>query len=346
MLLVHGTGGAVWDPLPELLATAGYRAIYYNRRGFGASMCPPIKDPPRHTRYRKLVNSVFTPRMIASLEPRIRAYTTRTLDAVAERGRCDLVADIAAELPLFAIAELVGIPEGDRHRIYEMGNRLIATSDNLTDLDASDDVRIEFYQYANWLASQKREHPGDDLLSNLIAAELTEGDGSTHALSELEVDLFFLLLTFAGNETTRNAITHGVLAFDAFPAERDLLLERPEIIGSAVEEILRWASPVLHIRDRTIRKGERVVLWYLSANRDEEVFDEPSRFDITRDPNEHVAFGGGGAHFCLGANLARLELKVMFEELYRRLPDLEPTGDAEPSLQNFLRGTTRLPVRF
>nr|MDT0664523.1 cytochrome P450 [Micromonospora sp. DSM 115978] len=197
----------------------------------------------------------------------------------------------------------------------------------------------------------RRENPHDDIVSILVRAEV---DG--HALTDLELDMFFLLLTVAGNETTRNAISHGLLALIEHPDQRQLLLDDPSLLPSAVEEILRWASPVLQFRRTAVRDtelggqqikaGDKVVIWYVSANRDEEVFDEPDRFDVRRSPNEQISFGGGGPHFCLGANLARLELTALLRELLPRLPDLELDGPVVRVRSSFIRGISSLPVRF
>jgi cholest-4-en-3-one 26-monooxygenase len=309
-------------------------------------------DPPKHTKLRSLVNKGFTPRMIARLEPRLRAITTTILDAVAERGRCDFVADIAAELPLQAIAELMGIPLEDRHLVFEWSNRLIGFDDPefQQSLDDGKAAAAEMYQYANQLALKRRENPSDDLVSALMHGEV---DGEK--LSELEFDLFFLLLAVAGNETTRNLISGGMLALLEHPEQRARLLHEPRLVATAVEEMLRWVSPVMmfrrtatrdtDLRGQTIHEGDKVILYYVSANRDEDVFAEPNRFDVGRTPNDHLAFGIG-EHFCLGSNLARLEIRIMFEELLQRLPDIELAGPVERLRSSFINGIKRMPVCF
>jgi cytochrome P450 len=213
------------------------------------------------------------------------------------------------------------------------------------------EASAELYVYFNRLAAERRVDPRDDLTSVLIAAEL-EGD----KLSELELDLFFLLLSVAGNETTRNLIAHGMLALMEHPDQRAKLLSNPDLLGSTVEEMLRWGTPVMQFRrtatrettigDQAVAEGDKVVIYYISANRDEAVFDDPYTFDITRQPNDHVAFGGGGPHFCLGANLARLEIRVMFEELLRRIPEMEMAGPPQRLRSNFINGIKHLPVTF
>ena len=310
-------------------------------------------DPPMHTRYRLLVNKGFTPRMIGKLEERTRELTNQILDGICEKGECDFVTDIAAELPLQVIAELMGVPPHDRHLVFDWSNRMVGQRDPEYQVtpDAALQASVELYAYANRLAAEKRMNPADDILSVLINAEL-EGE----RLTELELDMFFLLLAVAGNETTRNLISHGMLALIEHPAERQRLIDDPAMIPSGVEEMLRWGSPVMHFRrtasvdtnvgGQSIKAGDKVVIWYISANRDDTVFPDPYRFDVGRTPNEHVAFGAGGPHFCLGANLARMEIRVMFEEVLRRLPDMELDGPVERLCSNFINGIKHMPVRY
>jgi cholest-4-en-3-one 26-monooxygenase len=311
-------------------------------------------DPPDHTRYRKLVNRGFTPRMIAALEPHVRELTVAIVEAAKAKGECDFVVDVAAELPLEVIAELLGVPREDRHKLFDWSNRMVGSED--PEYQVSDEhvteAQIEMFMYAQALAEQRRAEPQQDIVTTLLNAEV---DGDT--LSEMDFNLFFMLLSVAGNETTRNAIAHGMNAFLENPDQWALLASDPERhIPGAVEEILRWASPVLFFRrnarrdqvlgGQMIKAGEKISLWYISANRDESVFDEPFRFDITRDPNPHIAFGGGGPHFCLGAQLARLEIRLLFEELARRVPRLEGLGEPERLRSNFIGGIKHLPVRL
>ena len=312
-----------------------------------------MMDPPRHTKLRLLVNKGFTPRMIEQLHNRIRQAAVDIIDTIAERGECDFVVDVAAELPLQVIAEMMGVPQGDRHKVFEWSNRLIGSEDPEYAVSAEDatGAAMELFRYANDLAAEKRAHPGDDIVSTLLAAEV---DGER--LTDLEFDLFFELLAVAGNETTRNLISHGMLALAENPDQRDLLLGDPSLLPGAVDEMLRYASPVMYMRRTAradlelhgehIKEGDKVALWYIAANHDPEVFADPHRFDIRRTPNDYLAFGGGGPHFCLGSHLAKLEIRVMFEELLTRLPDVELNGPVQRLRSNFINGIKHMPVRF
>jgi cholest-4-en-3-one 26-monooxygenase len=311
-------------------------------------------DPPDHTRYRRLVNRGFTPRMIEKMTEHIRELTNGILDRVLPQGECDFVVDVAAELPLEVIAELIGVPVEDRHKIFEWSNKMIGSEDPEYRVSEEEmfEAQVAMFMYAQQLAEQRRQQPDDDIITALLSAEI---DGES--LSDMDFNLFFLLLSVAGNETTRNAIAHGMNAFLEHPDQWDLLVSDPaRYITSATEEILRWASPVLYfrrnamkdfeLRGRTIRAGDKISMWYISANRDEDVWADPFTFDITRDPNPHIAFGGGGPHFCLGAQLARMEIHVLFEELATRVPRLEALGPPDRLRSNFIGGIKHLPVRF
>jgi cholest-4-en-3-one 26-monooxygenase len=310
-------------------------------------------DPPMHTRYRRLVNKGFTPRMMTQLEETARERTRVILDKVAPRGECDFVTDVAAELPLQVIADILGVPQGDRHKMFDWSNRMIGSEDPeyAVSEEEAQVASMELFAYAAQLAETKRAQPGADLISVLSDAEV---DGER--LSQLEIDLFFMLLTVAGNETTRNQISHGLLALLENPDQLALLRDRPELLPSAIEEMLRYASPVMHFRrtatkdltlgDTAIAEGDKIVIWYVSANRDEAVFDDPMRFNIERTPNDHVAFGGGGPHFCLGANLARLEIRLLFEEMLARWPNLELAGEPQRLRSNFINGMKHIPLKF
>jgi cholest-4-en-3-one 26-monooxygenase len=310
-------------------------------------------DPPLHTRYRLLINKGFTPRMVNALEATMRERTREILDRVADRGECDFVVDVAAELPLQVIADLMGVPQEDRHKLFDWSNRMIGGEDpeyGLTEEDTAI-ASMELYAYAAELANQKRDNPGEDLISVLSTKAEVDGE----RLSGLEIDLFFLLLSVAGNETTRNLISHGLVTLLEHPDQLALLRSNPDLMGSTTEEMLRWASPVMQFRrtamvdhelgGRQIKDGDKIVFWHISANRDETKFDDPFAFDITRSPNEHVAFGGGGPHFCLGANLARMEIRVMFEELLARFPEMEITGEVSRLRSNFINGIKHIPLR-
>jgi cytochrome P450 len=310
-------------------------------------------DPPMHTRYRLLVNKGFTPRRVAQLEETIRRQTNEIIDSVCEKGEADFVTEMSAELPLQVIAHLLGVPQEERHLVFDWSNRMVGSQDPEYNVnpELAQNASMELYSYFNQLSAQRRVDPKEDLVTALLNAEV-DGQG----LSELELDLFFLLLSVAGNETTRNAISHGMVALSEHPDQQQRLLDDPSLINSAIEEILRWATPVMHFRrqataptqigDQKIEEDDKVVFWHISANRDENVFDDPYRFDVARSPNEHVAFGGGGPHFCLGANLARLEMKVMFEELLKRLPDIAVNGPVSRLRSNFINGLKHVPVAF
>jgi cholest-4-en-3-one 26-monooxygenase len=310
-------------------------------------------DPPRHTKLRGLVNKGFTPKMVALLGDAIRRTCTDIVAAVAERGECDFVTQIAAELPLQVIAEMLGIPREDRHQIFAWSNTMIAADDPewRRGPEEAQAAAIGMYAYANELAVHRREQPREDLVSVLMQAEV---DGER--LTETEFDLFFLLLAVAGNETTRNLISGGMLALFEHPDEMRRLRADRSLLDTAVEEMLRWVTPVMLFqrtaqRDTAIAgvpvaEGERVALYYVSANRDEDVFVDAERFDVGRAPNDHVTFGGGGPHFCLGANLARLEIRVMFETLIDRMSHIEQAGPARRLRSNFINGLKSMPVRF
>jgi cholest-4-en-3-one 26-monooxygenase len=245
------------------------------------------------------------------------------------------------------------VPLDDRHKVFDWSNRMIGSEDPEYSVSPEDvtNAQIEMFMYAQQLAEQKRQDPKDDIITKLLSADV-DGD----QLSDMDFNLFFLLLAVAGNETTRNAISHGMNAFLENPDQYERLVTNPELMDTAIEEILRWASPVMYFRRNVtedldykghqLKAGDKVSIWYVSANRDEDVFEDPFRFDITRQPNDHVAFGGGGPHHCLGANLARMEMTLFFEELTRRVPKVEATGEAVRLRSNFIGGIKHLPVSF
>jgi cholest-4-en-3-one 26-monooxygenase len=310
-------------------------------------------DPPQHTRQRAFVNRGFTPRMIGQLEKHIAEICNSLLDDVQQRGAADFVTDIAAPLPLWVICELVGAPVEDRGRIFELSNRLIGSADPefVATPEEQQNAAAEVYAYGERLAARRRESPQDDIVTKLL-----QPNDHGEALTSDEFDLFFLLLTVAGNETTRNAAAGGMLALFEHPDQWDRLVADPRLIPTAAEEIVRWVSPVNLFRrtavqdtelgGQPIAAGDKVVVFYASANRDEAVFPAGGQFDVGRDPNPHVGFGGGGPHFCLGRHLAALELRVLLQALTERMPAIQLDGEPSRLRSNFINGIKHMPVRF
>ncbi len=311
-------------------------------------------DPPRHTRMRLIVNKSFTPRMVQRIDHDVRVKARRIIADAAALGECDFVETIAAKLPLQIICEMMGIPNDQWHRVFELTNVILGAGDpELTpDFETLMAATFEMAAMAQAVGEDRLANPRDDLVSAMMHAEV---DGER--LTPPEMASFFILLAAAGNETTRNAISHGVWLLQNHPDQRaDWMANVEEIGATAVEEIVRWATPVIHFRRTAtcdtevggvkIAEGDKVVMWYESANRDERNIEDPYRFDLRRSPNEHVGFGGGGPHFCLGANLARREIRVMFGELFRWLPDLEVTSPPEYLRSSFIHGIKRMPCRF
>ena len=310
-------------------------------------------DPPLHTRYRRLVNKGFTPRMVRDLEESIHRATDAIIDEVIERGHADFVTEISAELPLQVIAELLGVPQEDRHRMFEWSNRMVGNED--PEYQEQQELALtsamELYAYASELFAKKRIDPHADLMSALTTVEI-EGE----RLSDMELELFFLLLTVAGNETTRNLMSGAMHAFFQYPDQWQRLLADRSLLPSAVDEMLRFVTPVMNFRRTAmvdtelsgtkIAAGDKVVFFHASANRDEDVFTDPDTFDIGRDPNPHIAFGGGGPHFCLGTNLARMEIRVMYEHLLDRMPDIRQDGEVQRLQSQFINGVKHIPVAF
>ncbi|MDQ6854487.1 MAG: cytochrome P450 [Actinomycetota bacterium] len=318
---------------------------------FGDHQMMITADPPRHTRLRRIINSQFTPRAAERLRARIEELAAQIIDAVIERGECDAVTDIAGEMPSFVIADLLGIPLDDGRRLYHLTETIHAAPDSVPP-GAGMSAIIEMFNYAHQVAEEKRRQPRDDLASRILEAEV---DGQR--LDDIDFNLFFLLLIDAGGDTTRNLVGGGLLALFDHPDERRRLQEDLDgLLPSAVDEMLRWVSPVIYMRrtatrdfelaGRPIAAGDKVVMYYGSANRDERAFVEPDRFDVDRQPNEHIAFGGGGPHFCLGAHIARVETQALLRELLTRMPDIAPSGPAEWLASNFISGPRFLPVRF
>jgi cytochrome P450 len=339
---------------PEMLAQAA--------NGNGKMLI--TMDPPRHVMLRRLVNKGFTPRAVKAMEGHIREITRDVLDGIGPKGKCDFVIDVASQLPLAVICEMMGLEKQDWPLMFQLTNKVLGQGDPEYQTDVPEDQRGTneaarltgtmgtmgmFGFFAQQLEARKAHRRGD-LISILVDSEI-EGE----KLTDDDLLWFCFLLILAGNETTRNAISGGLMTLCEHPQERARLQADMSLLPSAIEEILRWVSPVTHmariatedseIRGQKIAKGDRVVMWYPSVNRDEDIFPEPDRFDITRTPNEHLAFGIG-EHFCLGAGFARLELKVMFEELFARFPDIEMDGPVERLRSSFIGGIKHLPVRY
>jgi cytochrome P450 len=319
-------------------------------------------DDPRHARLRRIVSRGFTPRQLELLRADVEGVATGIVDAIAERGSCDFVTEVAALLPLRVIVDLMGIPRSQERFIFDRTNVILGFTDAEYVADVEDPAAVtgalltagqDLASMVQELAEARTRDPQNDLITALVTSEV---DGEH--LSPEELASFFILLVAAGNETTRNAIAHGLWLLSEHPEQRDRWLD--DVDGrapGAIEEIVRLASPVLHFRRTVTRdgtrlggqefsEGEKVVLWYWSANRDEAVFDDPAAFDIGRTPNEHVGFGGPGPHFCLGAHLARREISVMFRELLHRLPDIHVVGEPQRLRSNFINGIKHLDAEF
>jgi cholest-4-en-3-one 26-monooxygenase len=306
------------------------------------------QDPPFHTKQRQIVSKGFTPRAIKQLEQGLAERAERIVHEAKAKGTGDFVTDVACELPLQAIADLLGFPQEDRRKIFDWSNEMIGYDDPEYDVDP-DTAAAELLGYSMEMAEERKGCPMDDIVTKLVHADV---DG--HKLTSDEFGFFVILLAVAGNETTRNAITHGMLAFFDNPDQWELYkAERPK---SAIEEIVRWATPVVSFQrtamcdtelgGQQIKQGQRVGLFYSSANFDEEVFDEPNRFDIMRDPNPHVGFGGNGPHYCLGANLARVEMDLIFNAIADHMPDITKAGPERRLRAPWLNGIKEVPVRF
>jgi cytochrome P450 len=309
-------------------------------------------DPPVHNAYRKVALPFFTKSALERLEGRIRTLAREVVDGAAARGECDFMKDVAAPLPIAVLCEILGVPEEDREKIFEWSNLLVGAID--PDLGGAQEnvisIYLQLFAYGQRLIEERRRDPRGDLMTAMANATTEEGQ----PIPEDLLNGFFLLMVIAGNETTRNSIAGGMEALIQHPVEHQRLREDPALLPTAVEEILRWVSPVLYMRRTATRsteirgvpigKGDKVVMWYPAANRDAEAFVQPDRFDVGRDPNPHLAFGIG-QHFCLGAQLARLQLRVMFGEILERLPRVELTGPVTRIRTNFLGAIKAMPVR-
>jgi cytochrome P450 len=285
-----------------------------------------------------LVSAGFTPRMLRRLDELLARRTERILDAVAEAGEFNFVSEVAYQLPMHVIADIVGIPEDERPYVFSLTDRMLKGSDPASSVSPheSAEARLDLFRYAEELSARKHREPADDVWTELTHASVTGEDGELTPLTKFELDFFFIILTIAGSETTRNAISQGLLALLEHPEQLAQLRSDPALLDTGVEEIIRWSSPVLYfgrtaavdaeIGGAQILAGDRVTLWYPAGNRDERTFEDPYRFDIRRSPNPHVSFGGGGAHYCLGANLAKREVHVMMAALVSRFSDIEMLG--------------------
>jgi cytochrome P450 len=321
-------------------------------------------DGLRHTAMRRVLQREFTPRAVAQYETFLRGLTARTLDAALAKGTFDFVQEVAADFPINVLARMLDVPEEDTQRLIDWGNRIIGNTDpdyadvllhseeseKYRDLPFRSPASLEVFEYGRELARQRRGGDGTDLVSRLVNTEPSDGV----PLSARDFDNNFLLLVVAGNETTRHAISHTMLALIQHPEQLAILRDNPGMMQDAVEEFLRWASPVYHFRrtatrdaelgGKRIKEGDKVVLWFASGNRDAAIFDRPYDFDVTRKNIDHVTFGKGSPHFCLGNSLARLELKIMFEELIPRLAGIRLAGDVRRVRSNFVNGIKELPV--
>ncbi|RZT25451.1 cholest-4-en-3-one 26-monooxygenase [Mycobacterium sp. BK558] len=308
-------------------------------------------DAPEHTRLRKIVSRLFTPRAIATLERKLAVAARDIVAAAAAKDSGDFVDDVAMGLPLLAIADLIGVPEADREKLFAWTNTIMNTDDPDFDTDHVA-ANAELMGYAYAMAEERRRCPADDIVTRLVQADMNAEEGE--AITDVEFAFFVILLAVAGNETTRNAMTHGMNAFLENPEQWELFKrERPQ---TAVDEIIRWATPVhcfqrtatrdVELGGVTIAEGQRVGLFYSSANFDEDVFDRPFEFDILRNPNPHLAFGGNGAHYCIGANLARMEIKLMFDEIAEQIPDIAKLAEPQRLRSGWINGVKELRVSY
>lgn len=311
-------------------------------------------DPPRHDELRGLIARRFTPRAVHVWEDQVRRVTREVLDRALPMGQFDFVQEVSSEIPMQVFAEILGVPQSERREIIELGDRLLGNQDPEyavepeeahKELPFSSPAALEMFEFGRRLAAERRKKPGDDIITQLAFEPLAQKD----------FDNYFILLATAGNETTRHTITHGLLALLEHPDQLKALRDDPSLGKTAAEEMLRWATPVHHFRrtaaqdtelaGQAIKAGDKVTTWFVSGNRDESVFDQPERFDLARQPNRHMAFGPGGIHHCMGAHLAKMEVRIAFEELLPRVREIELNGQAERLRSNFFNGIKRLPVK-
>jgi cytochrome P450 len=315
-------------------------------------------DDPRHARLRRIVSAAFNPRMVSSVEETIQVVADSIIETVRDAGECDFVTEVASRLPLKVICDMMGIPESDYDTVFHASNVILSAGDTEYVPEGSDPVvtllnaGAELSGLMEALAGFRADNPTDDLTSELLHANV-DGESLTHA----ELASFFILLLVAGNETTRNAISHGLWALTEHPDQRAVWTDDVEgVTATAVDEIVRWATPVIFMRrtvtgpttvsDHEFKEGDKCILFYNSANRDEDVFADPDVFDVRRKPNPHIGFGAAGPHFCLGAHLARREMTVMFRELFKHLPDIHATAEPDRLLSNFINGIKHMPCQY
>ena len=312
-------------------------------------------DPPDHGRYRNLISKWFTPRTVKVWEPKVQRVTREILDKAAAKGDIDFVADVSAPITIAVISLMLGVPEKDWHLLFRWTNEIIASEDpeyqrGRTSFETGEDARMELFQYFKELSDERRRAPQDDILSVVAQAKIDD-----QPLNDFDLLSYYFLLVVAGNETTRNAMTGGIQCFLDNPDQWKSMVEQPGLVEGAIEESVRWTTPVnqftrtaardMQLRDKTIRQGESVCLFYASGNRDEEVFDAPFEFRIDRKPNDHIGFGRG-EHVCLGAHLARLEIRSMYSQLRERVVTMERTGEVDRMRSSFIGGIKRAPMRW
>ena len=316
----------------------------------GSSMI--MMDPPTHTQHRRMVAPGFAPGRLNALIPEIRTRCVEILESIAGRGECEFVSNVAAELPIQMLAELLGVEQEDRKKLFEWSNTMIGGDDPDMRIGRDEVMSVfgELFQYSVALRESRQENPGDDLISMLVNTRI---DGKPMELGDYVSA--FILLVVAGNETTRNSISGGVLALSQYPEERRKLIDDPSLIPDAIDEIIRWVAPVVYMRrtaledtkvgEKIIKEGDCRALWYMSGNRDEEKWDDPFSFNVTRNGPRHLSFGYG-QHLCIGWRLAEIQLTVCLEELLKRFPDITVHGDVDRMRSNFLNSIKRMHVRY
>lgn len=312
-------------------------------------------DPPRHDELRAIVNRRFTPKAVTVWEDQVRKVAREVIEGALPKSEFDFVREISSEIPMQVFAEILGVPQSERREIIEIGDRLLGNADPEYAVESDDDAHrnlpfsspaaLEMFAFGRRLFDERRAESRDDIATALVEA----------GLDQRELDVYFVLLATAGNETTRHTISHGLLALLENPDEMERLRADPELGKPAAEEMLRWATPVHHFRrtaaedtelaGQAIAAGDKVTTWFVSGNRDETVFEDPDRFDVGRSPNRHMTFGPGGVHHCLGAHLAKMEIRISFEELLSHSATIELVGPPERLRSNFFNGIKRMPIR-